>query len=91
MQKLSEKRVKGLEFSSFTRGVSIFRENLEKVLEGLEVGEAIKIDATEYKMKTSISNLVANINVKIEKSQGKQEFKTRTLMNKVGWVIIRVK
>lgn len=91
MERISEKRLKGLEFSSFTRGVSLFREKLEKELKTVGVGEAIKIESSEYKMKTKPTSMITNINSKILSSGGKEVFKTRTLRENRGWVVIRIK
>lgn len=90
MQVLNEKRIKGLEFAMFTRGVSLFREGLEKELNKLKLGDGVMIGSDEYKMKSHFASVVFGVNEKIKKSGGNSKFTVKTLAGKKGWVVVKI-
>lgn len=91
MEIIKEKRIKSLEFAHFTRGGSVFRQELESKLKKLSLGDGLIVAHKEYPMKTHISSMVFGINEKIRNAKGSESFSTKTLADKKGWVIIRVK
>lgn len=61
---------------------------LEKVLGKLSIGEAVRMESSEWKLKSRPSNAVTNY---VRSIKSTKTFRTNTLLDNSGWLITRLR